>query len=572
MMGHVDHGKTCLLDAVRGTAVAAKEAGGITQAIGASIIPIDVINKVSGALLSQLKLELKLPGLLFIDTPGHAAFTNLRKRGGNLADIAVLVIDVTQGIQPQTCECIDILKHYKTPFVIALNKVDLLQGWRNDKSVIESINGGQSQQVLALLDTKLYDIVGKLYEMGLQADRFDRISDHTKQVAMVPVSAKTSKGIPELLMVLTGLAQRYLMNKLETSESPAKGTVLEVKEERGLGNVLDVIIYDGVLKSGDVIVVGGAEGPISGKVKAIFLPDPCCDMRDKRARFNPVKSVCAATGVRISAPGCETAVAGMPMRVANNDLEKISAEIAGEIGEVIIDTEDEGVVVKADSLGSLEALLFLLKESKISVRKAGIGPITRQDLAAAEAQRDNNPLFAVVMGFNVPVPEESNVKVLTDVVIYQLIDDYKKWVDGEKANQRKAAREALPYPSKIMLMRGYVFRQRDPAVVGTEIQLGTLKPGVRLMKKDGVAITNVRGIQKEQANLSAAERNLQVAVSYSDVTVGRQVQEGDVLYTFITEEEFRSLKEVKDQLKMDEKEVLREISQIMRVNNPMWGV
>lgn len=573
MMGHVDHGKTSLLDAVRGTAVAAKEAGGITQAIGASIIPMSTIKAVAGPLLTQLKIDLKIPGLLFIDTPGHAAFTNIRKRGGNLADIAVVVIDIMQGIQPQTCECIEILKLYKTPFVIALNKVDLIQSWRKQASLTDSFQK-QQQSALTVLDTKLYEIVGKLFEMGINADRFDRVGDVTKQIIMIPCSAKTGEGIPELLMWVSGLAQRFLASNLEISkDTPAKGTVIEVKEEQGLGKVMDAIIYDGTLSVGDDIVVGGLDGPICCKVKALFLPTPLADMRDKRTDFESVQSVTAATGVRLCAPSDEDAVAGMPLRAASPEtLEQVKEEVAKEVGEVLPEMEEMGIIAKADSLGSLEALVRLLKEADIPVSRASVGKLGKQDIAAAQSMLAKDKLRAVIIAFNIPRPDDCPVKIFASDVIYRAIEDYQAWMKGEQRNLENASREALPYPAKIKIMAGYIFRQSNPAVCGTEIQAGTLKPNVKMMKKDGTVVTSIRGIQKERENVEKAERNEQVAVSYSDVVVGRQIFENDVLYTYVEESDFRKLKDVKDLLRDDEKDVLREIAVIMRERNPVWGV
>ncbi len=573
MMGHVDHGKTSVLDSIRGSAVAAKEVGGITQAIGASIIPLPTIKAISGPLLDALKIDLKIPGLLFIDTPGHAAFTSLRKRGGNLADIAVVVIDIMQGVQPQTLECLDILRLYKTPFIIALNKVDLINGWQKGAALMQSINN-QAQSTQTMMDTKLYEVVGKLFEIGFNADRFDRISDHTKQIALVPVSAKTGEGIPELLMLISGLSQRFLAEKLVIHESdPAKGTVLETRDEKGLGKVLDVIIYDGTLHVGDDVVIGGTDAPVVGKIKAMLLPAALMDMRDKKAKFTTVQLITAATGVRLNAPGAEDALAGMPLRATSaKTLENDKKEVQKEVGEVLLETDDEGVIVKADSLGSLEALLRLLKEHGVAVKKAGVGPISKGDIAAAEASSSVNPFHAVILGFNIPQPEKPPVKVFTNAIIYALIDDYKAWVEGEKINRKKSERDKLPFPAKIALMRGHVFRQNNPAVVGVEVQLGSLKAGVRMMKKDGVALTTIKGIQKEQETVEAAERNQQVAVSLTDVTIGRQLMEADTLYTYIDEKEFRALKDIKDQLKEDEKDVLREIALIMREKNPVWGV
>ena len=254
--GHVDHGKTTILDSIRKTGIQETEAGGITQKISFTKVPIENIKKRCPNIEKQ-KLKLDIPGFLFIDTPGHAAFTNLRKRGGNLADVAILVVDINEGFKPQTIESVEILKQYKTPFIIAANKIDLIPGWNSSKKkpLMKNIQE-QTLNVQQELDKRLYELVGKVHEKGFGSERFDRIDDYTKQIAIIPVSAKTGEGLPEMLMMLTGIAQRFLEQCLQCQvDGPAKGTVLEVKEEKGIGTTMDVIIYDGSLAKGDMFVV-----------------------------------------------------------------------------------------------------------------------------------------------------------------------------------------------------------------------------------------------------------------------------------------------------------------------------
>ncbi|WP_455391847.1 translation initiation factor IF-2, partial [[Eubacterium] cellulosolvens] len=274
VLGHVDHGKTSLLDHIRGSTVVSREAGKITQHIGATEVPIETIMEICGELLQDKGL--KIPGLLFIDTPGHHAFTTLRARGGVLADIAVLIIDINEGLKPQTLESINILKQHKTPFIIAANKIDRINGWepKYDRSFFESFNS-QIKDVQDVIDNMLYRLIGDIFEEGLQTERYDRISDFTKTIAIIPISAKTGEGIPDLLMVLIGLAQRFLENQLETEKGPGEGTVLEVKEERGLGTTIDTIIFNGTIHKNDTIVIGTSVGkPIITKVKALLKPKP----------------------------------------------------------------------------------------------------------------------------------------------------------------------------------------------------------------------------------------------------------------------------------------------------------
>lgn len=578
VMGNVDAGKTQLLDTIRNTSILESEPGKITQSIGCSIITIDAIKKICGSLLQKQKLEIKIPGFVMIDTPGHAAFTNLRKRGGNLADIAILVIDINEGIKIQTLECIDILKQYKTPFVIALNKIDLLPGWSSNSKInmLESIKS-QNESVIILLEKKLYEAVGKLSELGFNSERFDRIEDYTKQIAIIPISAKTGEGLAELLMVMTGLSQKFLEESLKVNaEGNAKGAVLEVKEEKGLGTTIDVIIYDGTLKQNDTIVIGSLTEPVATKVKALFEPMPLAEMRDKKAKYKSVKKVSAATGVKIAAPELDKVVAGMPLRSCNpSEIEKVKEEIKKEVEEVIIETDKNGIVIKADSLGSLEALVKILREKGIEIKKASIGNITKKDISDAESSYEKDPLQSAVLGFNVELSQDvktGSVKVLSHNIIYKLIEDFEKWrEDAKKALEAKET-ENLYKPCKIQIMKGYVFRQNNPAIVGVEIMAGTLKSGTQLMKKDGIAITEAKSMQLEQENIEKAEKGKQIAVSLPNVTIGRQLHEGDILYSAISEEHFRKLKESRKLLSQEEIAVLKEIAEIMRQNNAMWGI
>ncbi|HZX44513.1 MAG TPA: translation initiation factor IF-2 [Candidatus Nanoarchaeia archaeon] len=575
VLAHVDHGKTSILDRIRGSAIARGEAGGITQAIGASIIPLEIIKRICGKLLETLKMNFTIPGLLFIDTPGHAGFTSLRKRGGNLADIAILVIDINEGLKPQTVESIEILKQYKTPFVIAANKIDLVPGWQSsEKPLLQSI-AGQSQNLQHVLDTKLYEIVGKLAEMGFDSERFDRVDDFTKRIAIIPTSAKTGEGIPELLMILSGLAQKFLEKtlKLDTSAN-AKGTILEVKEEKGLGKSMDVILYDGSLKKGDTIIIGTLTEPIVTKVKGLFEPLPLKEMRDKKSKFSPMQEVYAATGVKISATGIDEVLAGMPLRSAKDqEIEKVKQEIKEEIEEVLIHTDKEGIIIKADTLGSLEALDKLLKEKQVPIQKASLGNITKKDISDAEANYEKDPLKSVILAFSIAQEQSTDkVKIIQNNVIYKLLEDFDRWQQDEKARQEQGDLHKLIMPSKFQIMRGYVFRQNNPAVVGVDVLAGTLKVGTPLMKEDGKEITEVKSIQQEQESISKAEKGKQVAVSMEGVTVGRQINEGETLYSSIPEDQFRKLKELKKHLSDEDKEILKEIAAIKRKENPVWGV
>lgn len=571
VVGHVDHGKSSILDRIRGTAIVNAEPGRITQAIGASIIPLDTLKKICGKLYTQ-KTD-SIPGLLFVDTPGHAAFISLRRRGGSIADLAVVVIDINEGFKPQTIEAIEILRTYKTPFVIAANKVDLVDGWQSLPLLLSESLGQQRPQTMNRFETKLYEIVGQLFErFQMNGERYDRIEDFTKQIAVIPCSAKTGEGIPELLLVLSGLAQKFLSPTLGCDiTSPGRGTILEVKEEIGFGTTIDVILYDGFLKVNDTIVVGALGQPIVTKVRALLEPKPNQEMRDKKSKFNQVKSVCAATGVKIVAPGLEAVVAGMPVQVGTLDLENVKLSVQKEVEGSLIECERHGISIKGDTLGSLEALQFLLKEKGIAVRRASIGKITKKDISDAVSVKAENPLDAVIVGFNVGGEGSSDVKIITSDVIYTILDQLVAWREGEKKRMEAEKIDTLVRPAKMKILKGYVFRQSNPAVVGVEILGGIVKVGMPIMK-DGRTIAVVKSIQHEKESLSKVASGKQVAVSIDGVTVGRQIHEEDLLYSSIPEKDFRKFKEFKEYLSAQELDILKEIAQIMRKETPLWGV
>lgn len=599
VLGHVDHGKTSLLDFIRGTTVAAREAGAITQHVGASSVPLDVIRKLCGSLLDtqaerssagpsrtgsarEFKIKFTIPGLLFIDTPGHEVFTNLRKRGGSTADLAIVVIDVMQGMQPQTKEAIEILKTFKVPFVVAANKIDLVAGWKSHAGIFVQNFDMQTAMTKEQFDKKFYALVGQLSEFGFDSDLYTKVEDYRKKIAIVPISAKTGEGIPELLALIAGLAQKFLEASLKIDERrSAKGTILEIKEETGLGMTADSIIYDGCLKVGDVIVVGGVSGVIKTKVKALLLPLPLVEMRDARKRFEPVKEVFAATGVKIVAPDLDKAIAGSPMVSARTDAELRTAEksVLEEIESIILQTDDAGIVLKTDTLGSLEAVASILRKKNIAIKKLGIGPISRADVMIAASEVESKPLNAFVLGFNVKADEgtlkeaeKEGVSVITDNVIYHLIEKFEAEVERKKTELDKKAIEGLVWPGKFRIMPGFVFRISHPAVFGVEVLGGKIKPKVTVMTKDGKEIGEIKEIESEGKKLAELKAGEKAAVSVEGITIGRQVKESDILFISMSEGNFRALKAKKELLSKAEVDVMKELAEIKRKTKDTWGV
>ena len=583
VLGHVDTGKTLLLDKIRRTSVQAREAGGITQHIGASFFPVETLKQLIGPLLSMLKGEIQIPGLLIVDTPGHEAFTNLRRRGGSVADIAVLVIDILKGFEAQTYECIEILKARKTPFIVAVNKIDRVPGWKTQPSTpFLKTYASQDTFVKESLDNRLYEIMGIFSRIGFRTDRFDHIKDFTSTIALVPTSAKTGEGITELLMVLVGLAQQYLKRRLQTTEGPAKGSVLEVKEEPGLGLTLNIIIYDGTLQKDDLIVVGGKEKPIVTHIRAILVPKPLDEIRDPRDRFSSVNSVFAAAGVKIVASDLEGALAGAPLYAvpSGETSAKYVKLVMDEIKKIRIATDLKGVVLKADTLGSLEATAEILKQNEVPVRIADVGDVSKRDVVEASVVKAREPLLGVILAFGVkilPDAEEeatnTGVQIFKEPIIYNLIDNYLEWLKSKREAKIAQELEKLVKPGKILVMEGFVFRRAKPAIFGVEILGGQLKPKYSLVRaEDGADIGEVQQIQDKGKPVSEAKQGMQIAVSMDKPIVGRHVFEKDILYVKVPEPDARALLEKHlDKLTAEEQQVLKEYVEMMRKKTAFWG-
>ncbi len=582
VLGHIDTGKTLLLDKIRKSSVQAREAGGITQQIGASFFPIETLKKLCGPILKKLRSRVRIPGLLVIDTPGHEAFANLRKRGGAVADIAILVIDVLRGFEEQTYESINILKAKKTPFLIAANKIDRVPGWisKPDESFLKSYQS-QDSYVRQDLDEHLYTIIGTLSKLGFQADRFDKISDFTRTTAIVPVSAKTGEGIPELLAVLVGLTQQYLRARLKVTKGPAKGTVLEVKEEPGLGTTINAIIYDGTLQKGDVVVVGGKEKPIVTKVRAVLLPKPLDEIRDPRDKFSSVDMVSAAAGIKIAAPNLEDVLAGAPLYVVPSEtrLEEYVKLVSEELEKLRIAIDIDGVVLKTDTLGSLEAIAESLKQNHIPIRLADVGDVSKRDVTEAVVVKEHEPLYGAILAFNVKtLPDAENeaidrsILIFKNNIIYHLIDDYLEWMKSTQEERIQKELERLVRPGKIKILPGYVFRRAKPAIVGIEVLAGQIKPKYELVGEDGRHIGEIKQIQDRGQAISGAETGMQVAVSLDKAVVGRHINEGDVLRVKVPEAHAKALQtKFQDYLSPDELETLNELINIMRRKSPFWA-
>lgn len=567
VLGHVDHGKTTLLDAIRGSAIAKKEAGGITQMIGASYVRKEVIESLSKNLADKFKIKLIIPGILFIDTPGHEAFTNLRERGGSIADLAVLVVDISQGFQPQTIESIQILKNSKTPFVVAANKIDLLPGWKavQTYSFLESISY-QHPKTQDECNNKIYQIVGNLSLYGFDAERFDRVKDFSKQLSIIPLSAKTKEGLAELLLLLAGLSQKFLEKELFIDENkPARGSILEVREEKGLGTTLDVIIYDGTLKEGDEIIFISTFGITKTKVRSLFEPN----LLKSKEKYKRVDKVVAAAGVKILAPGLENAFSGSPL-IGVTNFEKDSKELEQQIKKIVFERSELGIILRADSLGSLEAILKLLENAKIPVKSANVGNVTKNDILLASSVSRENKYLGVILAFNINIldevkreSEKLNIPIIYSNIIYQLLERYEQWKIEEYEKEKREISEKMNWPFLIKALPGCFFRRSKPAICGVEVLVGKIKVKSILINSSGKIIGEIRSIQKNKESIPQAVKGDQVAISLDEPMLGKDICEGEFFYSFLSKEEIAFFKKNSHILDKDERELVDKIEKIL---------
>ncbi|MCK4702834.1 translation initiation factor IF-2 [Candidatus Bathyarchaeota archaeon] len=583
MLGHVDTGKTSLLDKIRGTAVQLREAGGLTQQIGASYFPFDTLVAITQQLMQNVNFNVKVPGLLVVDTPGHEAFANLRSRGGSVADIAILVVDAMHGFENQTYESLSILKSRKVPFIVAANKIDRIDGWVSEENrpFMKSYNA-QSKWVKEDLDNRIYSMMGTLSREGFSSERFDRVRDFTKNVAIVPVSAKTGEGIGELLAVLIGLTQQFLEQKLQVIEGPALGTVLEVREEMGLGVTLNAIIYDGTLNADDTIVIGGKEGPITTKIRAILVPQPLDEIRDPRKKFNSIREVHAASGIKIAAPDIDDAIPGSALIAVGGDMTLMRAveEVASEMERLKVQTENVGIILKTDTLGSLEAIVESLRQKEVPIRLADIGDVSRRDVVEAMSVKYEEPLYGAILAFNVKIlpdaereAHDNKIQVFWNDIIYNLMDDYVRWMEEEREAKARKEFDVLVKPGKIEIMDGYVFRRAKPAIFGAKVLGGQITPNVNMINVEGSRIGRISQIQDRGEAISRADEGQEVAVAMPQPIVGRHIKERDILYVDIPERHAKQLRtKFAGRLTEKQAEALKELVELKRKTDVLWAV
>jgi len=532
------------------------------------------------------KQEYKIPGLLIIDTPGHESFTNLRSRGSSLCNIAVLVIDIVHGIEPQTEESIRLLRDRKTPFIVALNKIDRLYGWESTPdNDFQSSFAKQKDSVKRQFEQNLNRAVVQLAEQGLNSVLYYENKNFAKYVSIVPTSAHTGEGIPDMIMLLVNLTQQRMSDRLMYL-SEVECTVLEVKVIEGLGTTIDVVLSNGVLKEGDKIVLCGLNGAIVTQIRALLTPQPLRELRIK-SQYVHNKEVKAALGVKIVAPDLEKAIAGSRLLLLgpDDDEAELKEEVMGDLTTLhdFIDKSGRGVYVQASTLGSLEALLAFLKSSKIPIGAFNIGPVHKKDVTRCATVLEKAKELACILCFDVHVDSEARkmaedvgIKLFEADIIYHLFDAFTAYnKQMTEAKQADAAPKAV-WPCRLKVLRA--FATRDPIILGVEITDGSLRVGTPLCvvkvnpetkKKEIIDLGKITSLEinhktsevvkKSQQGAGVAVK-IEHAVYQSAKMFGRHFDEKDVIMSRVTRESIDVLKTLfREQVDRDDWELLRSL-------------
>lgn len=591
IMGHVDTGKTKLLDKIRKTNVQEGEAGGITQQIGATYFEKKTLEMQTKRLNETEKVDLKIPGMLVIDTPGHESFTNLRSRGSSLCDVAILVVDLMHGLEQQTIESLTMLRKREVPFVVALNKVDRCYGWKTHKDApIREALKDQDEGTISEFRSRCLDAKVQLQEQGVNSNLYWEMGadDWTNSdfIPLVPTSAITGEGVQDVLLLLCQMAQRKIQEQIMWHAN-LQCTVLEVKAIDGLGMTVDVLVVNGYLREGDKAVFCTLDGPIVTEIRGLLTPPPSREMRVK-SEYIHHKEVKGALGVKVIGNNLEKVMAGTPVMVVgpNDEEEDIKAEVMSDLTKLTgkLNTDKTGVLVQASTLGALEALLQFLREDTqppIPVSAIGIGTVHKRDVTKISIMNEKGfPEFATILAFDVDIEREArehaqemNVRIMTADIIYHLFDQFTRFMDELNTRRREEASAVAVFPCIIKILPQHIFNQKDPIILGVEVVEGILKVGTPLCVPalGGLHIGKVESIESNGREQNTAKKGVSVACKIvnegnPNLTYGRQFDASHMLYSTLTRASIDALKaHFKDQLENDDWRLVVKLKKVFNI-------
>lgn len=579
VLGHVDAGKTKLLDKMRKTEIGQGEKGGITQNIGSSFFPIESIRIITKVIKGKFSVSHQIPGLLMIDTPGHEAFSNLRTRGASLCDLAILVVDIMEGLQKQTIEAIELLKEKNVPFIVALNKLDMIWGWESNPGLpLRRTLKQQTQATSSTLEGYVSGIKEELMRNGVKAEFYFKNKSPEKVYSMIPVSAETGEGVPDLLAMLVFLTQNWLTSKITFEPERIRASVMEVSRNPKLGWTMDVILANGILRVGDKVVVGTKDGSKVVSIRNMMLPPPLQETKSK-VKWIFQKEVKASAGVKIIASDLDNVLAGTHMiSIKNGNEAKARERIEKEINEIYsqLSFGDRGIWISVKTLGSLEAFYTLLQGKSIPLRGYIIGKFTEKELNRIVSlyQDENLNEYRTILHYGEDLPSElikqasdNNFNLISSEVVYHLLEEFEKLKEKsiEDRKTKLSDKGSVVFPCSLKILKQYIFNKKDPIIIGVKIKDGTLKKGTPLIiSKKNLPIGKVVSIQYNKKELEQAESGKEVCIKIEpakeSLTYGRHFDHTDQLISHITFDSYQLLKEYfRETITREEKKLLKKL-------------
>ncbi len=562
IVGHIDAGKTSLLDKLRNSNVQAKEAGGITQHIGSTFFPIENIRKNCASIKGKFEVIHKIPGILMIDTPGHSEFQSLRDVGTSICDLGILIIDIEESVQEQTKEAIKLLKEKNIPFVIAVTKLDKIYGWTTTTS--SNLRGAlkeQSKDVAMILESKLEDIKYDLSKEEINAEFYFKNTKPEKVYSMIPVSSKTGEGIADILALLVYISQTWMIKKL-TFKEKVKCTIMESKYDQHLGYTIDVILSNGTLNVGDKFAVATSEGAKITTIRNILTPTPMTQL-GKKTQWSYHDSVKASIGVKLIGSNLDGVYPGTHLQsidatVSEEEAVKLVNEEIDKVWKSYV-FESPGVFFSAQTFGELEAGYSIFKKAGINVAGAYIGSPSNKiidricmNLDGKENEKlPENRMYFYFGPFNDVSVEEyaktKEVKLLTSEVIYNLVDFYKKEREQIIKSRQNSNTEAV-FPVQLSILKQYIFLKggNEHLLFGVKVKKGTLyKNTPIIVVGKNVILGKVTNIQFNHKDQEKGLEGQEVCIRLDNpnkLTYARHFDESDILIGNMTRESIDVLK------------------------------
>ena len=582
IMGHVDTGKTTLLDNIRNTHVQDGEAGGITQQIGASFIPPETLINRSGIS--------KIPGLLMIDTPGHEAFANLRHRGSSLCDIAIVVIDITGGLEQQTIQSINILVKSNIKFIFALNKIDRMYGWSSVKN--RDIRSSLNENLISNEEFKnrLKNITTQIMKVGLNAELFWENYSPQDTISICPFSAKTGEGISDLLKLVTSICQNEMSEQI-TFKEDLKCIVIEKTINETLGSSIDVILINGTLKRGDNISIQTNDGIINTTIKNLLTPPPNRESRVKTDYLH-FESVKGSMGVKIVANNIDKAIVGTQINfTTDNNIELELPEMSSiklqdesiKLQNESIKLQDEGITIYASTQGALEALVHYLQKEctpAVPISNVLIGNVTKKHIVKLSISKSTKKEYSTILAFNVLIDDDAQelankngIKIFSAEIIYHLFDFYKKYRDEMIEERKSLYRPQVVFPCILKILEKHVYNKKNPLIFGVSILEGNLHIGTPIITSDTKTyIGRVIGIQLNSNEVTIGKKGAEVCIKVendqnSNIMYGRQFDHKNPICSAITRASIDIIKNhFRDEATIEDAKLLSKLKTLLSID------